>query len=65
MFDKIHMPEQIRIVCVMCKKAFIPGKDKNGLPNGVGFVMADGRIVNVCGACIMKLGEEGGKNGKI
>lgn len=66
MHEKIHIPNNIRIVCVMCKKAFIPGTDPNGLPNGVGFRMADGRTVNVCSSCIMKLGEEEshGKNGE-
>lgn len=58
MHEKIHIPNNVRIVCAMCKKAFIPGADKDGLPNGVGFQMADGRIVNVCSSCIMKLGEE-------
>lgn len=58
MHNKIHIPNRIRIVCVMCKKAFIPGARPDGLPNGVGFQMADGQTVNVCSSCIMKLGEE-------
>lgn len=58
MHEKIHIPEHIRIVCVMCKKAFIPEARPDGIPNGVGFQTADGMTVNVCSSCIMKLGEE-------
>ena len=45
------------IKCDMCGKEIIPGNDKNGLPNGVGFGLEDGTIINACSECIYALGE--------
>lgn len=52
------------IICNECGKVFHPG-DTNGLPNGVGFMLSDGTVWNVCAECLMKIGEaleKGGKN---
>lgn len=42
--------------CSKCGKRIKFG-NTNGLPNGVGFVLDDGRTVNLCQDCICKLGE--------
>lgn len=41
------------ITCDCCKKMFMPGNDERGLPNGVGFLMDDGKSINLCSSCIM------------
>ena len=41
----------------MCGKEIIPGNDENGLPNGVGFELEDGSLLNVCSDCIAEVGE--------
>ncbi len=46
------------IKCNECGKVIIPGNDENGIPHGVGFEMAGGRIINVCSECIIKKGRE-------
>lgn len=45
------------IKCDMCGKEIIPGNDKNGLPNGVGFEFKDGKIIIACSECICALGD--------
>lgn len=45
------------IVCDECGKSFTPGNDKNGIPNGVGFQLTDGTVLNVCRDCIEMIGE--------
>ena len=45
--------------CYKCGRKFFPGNNADGIPNGVGFVLKDGRIVTFCARCIMKLGEGG------
>lgn len=45
------------IKCDMCGKEIIPGNDENGLPNGVGFELEDGTMLNVCSECICALGD--------
>ena len=41
-----------------CGKYIYPGNRPDGLPNGVGFRLVDGSIINVCTDCIMKRGED-------
>lgn len=45
------------IKCNMCGKEIIPGNDENGLPNGVGFQLENGKIINACLECIAKTSE--------
>lgn len=40
------------IKCDCCGNKFIAG-NTNGLPNGVGFEMEDGTLINVCRLCLM------------
>lgn len=42
--------------CSKCNKIIIAG-NTNGLPNGVGFELEDGKVINLCQACIIKLGK--------
>lgn len=51
------MDEIICVICDECGKVFHPG-NINGLPNGVGFVLEDGTVYNVCAECLMKIGEK-------
>lgn len=46
------------IRCNECGRLFASGSNSNGMPNGVGFELADGTIYNICVDCIMKKGEE-------
>ena len=45
------------IKCADCGKWFKAGKRPDGLPNGVGYRLADGSVYNVCTECIIKRGE--------
>lgn len=45
------------IRCDKCGNMFISGNTKDGLPNGLGFEMQDGRVITLCQKCIMQLGE--------
>ena len=45
------------IKCDKCDNMFISGNSANGLPNGVGFQMQDGKVITLCQRCIMKLGK--------
>ena len=40
------------IKCDMCEKYFPIGKRADGTPNGVGFHLEDGSVINVCSSCI-------------
>lgn len=42
--------------CNICGKEFKAGNKPNGLPNGLGYVLQDGRTVNICYECYMKAG---------
>lgn len=53
------------IVCSDCGRVIDPQKKrKDGLPDGVGFVLENGKVVNVCTECIAEVGKEkeGGEN---
>lgn len=42
--------------CAKCGKSFEAGTRPDGLPNGVGFELQDGRIIKICADCITALG---------
>ena len=44
------------ITCDECQKEFKPGNRPDGLPNGVGFQLENGQIINICYDCIIKQG---------
>ncbi len=43
------------MICACCKNTFYYGKRNDGLPNGAGFVLSDGKRIDICTDCIMKL----------
>lgn len=50
--------EKIKAIkCNKCNSVFISGNNADGLPNGVGFELEDGRLINLCHNCIMELGK--------
>ena len=44
--------------CEACGKTFLPGINKEGLPNGVGFETEDGSIITICTECINAIGKK-------
>lgn len=50
-FNKIEA-----IKCDKCGNMFISG-ETNGLPNGLGFQLQDGKLINLCQACIIEQGK--------
>lgn len=45
------------IICDECGKKTHPG-ETNGLPNIIGFELQDGKIINICQECLIKMGEK-------
>lgn len=45
------------IKCDMCGKLFEAGNRPDGTPNGVGFHLEDGSLLNVCSECVEKTGD--------
>ncbi len=45
------------MICDNCKRFFVAGNDRDGIPNGVKFVMKDGKSITMCGKCLIRLGE--------
>jgi len=43
------------MTCAVCKNTFYYGTREDGLPTGVGFVLQDGKRIDICTDCIMKL----------
>ena len=44
----------MKIRCNICNKDFKPGNNPvNNLPNGMGFGLADGTMINICYTCLM------------
>lgn len=43
------------MICACCKKTFYYGTREDGLPTGAGFVLQDGKRIDICTNCIMKL----------
>ncbi len=54
----IRLKKMKKFKCYDCGKYIYPGNRPDGLPNGVGFRLVDGSIINVCTDCIMKRGED-------
>ena len=44
------------IICDGCGETFVPGNRPDGMPNGVGFQVEGGKVINVCHDCIVKIG---------
>ena len=42
--------------CDFCGSIIIPGNKPTGEPNGLGFQMKDGTIINACADCITAAG---------
>lgn len=42
--------------CDSCGKNFEAGNRADGIPNGFGFVLENGKMVNVCADCIIEVG---------
>ena len=45
------------IKCDKCGAVFISGQRADGLPNGIGFALQDGTVVNMCANCMIQLGK--------
>lgn len=41
--------------CNICGKEFEVGNRADGIPNGMGFVLQDGRQITVCADCMMDM----------
>ena len=50
--------------CDKCGAKFVPGNRPDGLPNGVAFVLKNGKVVTYCADCIMKFGQEAENGGQ-
>ena len=55
------MKAHILLTCILCGKAFAPGNDKDGIPNGLGFMMKNGEAYNLCKSCVSNRYEEAAK----
>lgn len=53
-FQREHTDKTI--TCDECGKEFKPGNRPDGLPNGVGFQLENGQIINICCDCVIKQG---------
>lgn len=49
------MKANMNLMCSKCGKRFKIG-NTNGMPNGCGFMMDDGTLINVCQQCLIELG---------
>lgn len=54
----IKLKKVYKFKCWECGKYFYPRNRPDGLPNGAGFRLSNGGIINVCTDCIMKKGED-------
>lgn len=54
----IRLKQMKKFKCYDCGKYIYPGNRPDGLPNGVGFRLVDGSIINICSDCIMKKEKE-------
>lgn len=41
------------VICEGCGARIIPGNRASGIPNGIGFGLGNGYIVNMCADCLM------------
>lgn len=44
--------------CHVCGKKFLPGTQPDGLPNGVGMIMENGKTLIFCTECVKSLGSK-------
>lgn len=44
------------IICDKCNRTIEHGNKENGIPNGVGFQLESGKMINLCSDCIELLG---------
>ena len=45
------------MICKGCKHFFTSGNRPDGLPNGCGFQLDNGKIINLCADCLIRLGQ--------
>lgn len=45
------------MICKNCGKVFAFGNRPDGIPNGVGFQLQNGEIINLCADCLIHLGQ--------
>ena len=43
--------------CDRCGKVFMPGSRPDGVPNGVGFILRNGKQITVCADCVEAVGK--------
>ena len=48
----INFMRGITYECHVCGKKFLPGTQPDGLPNGVGMIMENGKTLNFCTECV-------------
>ena len=51
----INFMRGITYECHVCGKKFLPGTQPDGLPNGVGMIMENGKTLNFCTECVKQL----------
>lgn len=57
-FERKFKREHKIVTCDECGKEFSPRNRPDGLPNGVGFLLEDGKILNICADCIIEMGKK-------
>ena len=45
------------MICKNCGKVFAFGNRPDGIPNGVGFQLQNGKMINLCADCRIHLGQ--------
>lgn len=58
LYSLYRIGEKMTLKCEACGKTFLPGTNKEGLPNGVGFETEDGSIITICTECINAIGKK-------
>lgn len=46
------------IRCMRCGRVIAPGNRPDGLPNGVGFEIEHGIVINICAECLIEEGKK-------
>jgi hypothetical protein len=46
-----------KMICKNCGKVFAFGNRPDGIPNGVGFQLQNGKMINLCADCLIHLGQ--------
>ena len=46
------------IRCMRCGKTITPGNRPDGIPNGVGFEIEHGVVINICAECMIEEGKK-------